>query len=160
MNHQRTGPYDDLFARAAMDYYLGESPGGAQPDRPLAQRVPVNAYQTEDEIVLVAPMPGVEADNIDIQVHGTTVRLAASLRGPHHEDRHYLLHEWTYGPYVRVIELPTEVDASRANASHDNGILVVTLPKLPKSRAVQIPLKSTSSSATSRGEHNVAETSS
>jgi HSP20 family protein len=136
----------------------GSAPRPSEAD---AQIVPVNVYETEGDVVVVAPMPGVEAENIDIEVLGSTVRLRASLRGPGQADRRYLLHEWTYGPYERVVELPVEVDAEHANASHDNGVLVVSLPKSLRSKSVRIPLKQVNSSEALHeghsGHHDLGE---
>ncbi len=144
----------DLLRSVALDYRFAgqgsEGAGGAA----HAQRIPVNVYETEEDIVLVAPMPGVEADNLDIQVVGSTVRLSASLRGPGQEDRRYLLHEWTYGPYERTITLPVQVDAEHANASHANGILVLSLPKAARTKAVHIPLHQISSSQATHEGHS------
>jgi HSP20 family molecular chaperone IbpA len=137
-----------------MDYFFGGRPGQHQSTQPAGpQPVPVNVYQTEEHVVITAPMPGVEADNIDIDVQGSRVSLRATLRGPKQEHRNYLVHEWTYGPYERVIELPMDVDASRANASHGNGVLVLTLPKAPHLRTVHVPLRQTSSQTASRQGH-------
>jgi HSP20 family protein len=85
-------------------------------------------------------MPGVESENIDVEVLGNTVTLRAGLRGPAQAERRYLIHEWTYGLYERRVELPIEVDAAAANASHDNGVLVLSLPKARGPRAVKIQL--------------------
>ena len=108
------------------------------------QHIPVNVYETEEDVVIAAPMPGVEAENIDIEVLGATVHLKSTLRGPGQENRRYLVREWTYGPYQRTVELPVEVDAEHANASHGNGVLVLTLPKAARSRSVRIPLQQVS----------------
>jgi HSP20 family protein len=141
----------------ALDYYLnrrgptGNAPSAAEAS---AQAVPVNVYETRDDVVIVAPMPGVEAEDIDIAVDGSTVTLRASLRGPGQADRQYLVHEWTYGPYERTIDIPIEVDAQAANASHSNGVLVVSLPKAARAKPVRIPLKSTGSSGGVREGHS------
>jgi HSP20 family protein len=116
-----------------------------------AQHIPVNVYETDEDVLIVAPMPGVEAEDIDIEVLGTRVTLRASLRGPGQEDRRYLAHEWTYGPYERTIELPVDVDGEHANASHSNGVLALSLPKAARARSVRIPLRHLESS-TGRAE--------
>lgn len=117
----------------------GRSEGGTQ-------YIPVNVYETDEDVLIIAPMPGVEADNIDIEVLGKRVTLRASLRGPGQENRRYLIHEWSYGPYERVVELPVEVDGENANASHSNGVLALSLPKSTRSRSVRIPLRQVESS--------------
>jgi HSP20 family protein len=99
-------------------------------------------------------MPGVEAENIDIEILGSTVTLRASLRGPGQADRRYLLHEWTYGPYERTVTLPVEVDAAHANASHGNGVVVVSLPKAARARAIRVPLQQVSANEARHRGHS------
>jgi HSP20 family protein len=132
---------DDLLRRVAIDYWSArpETEAGGTDSGP--QRIPINVYETDEDVVIVAPMPGVEAENVDIEVVGATVTLSASLRGPGQDDRRYLLREWTYGPYERTIPLPVEIDAQHANASHSNGILVLSLPKAARTKAVHVPLR-------------------
>ncbi|HZU14525.1 MAG TPA: Hsp20/alpha crystallin family protein [Chloroflexota bacterium] len=124
---------NELFGRQ------GESPTSAP--RPMEQRIPVNVYETEGDVVVIAPMPGVEAEDIDVEVLGQTVTLRARLRGPGQEARRYVRHEWSYGPYERTVELPIEVDADHANASHGNGVLVLSFPKALSTRSIRIPLQ-------------------
>lgn len=90
MDRERTSA-EDLLRRAALDYWFGREGSQASVRNTQAQRIPVNIYDTPDDIVITAPMPGVEADNLDIQIIGSTVTLRASLRGPHQADRQYLL---------------------------------------------------------------------
>ncbi|MBI3966117.1 MAG: Hsp20/alpha crystallin family protein [Chloroflexi bacterium] len=108
-----------------------------------AQIVPVNVFETPDEVMVVAPMPGVEAENIEIMAHGNIVTIRADMRGEGQERKDYIRREWRYGPYYRRVDLPCEVDAEAANASHGNGVLTVALPKSKRSRAHRIQLSAT-----------------
>ena len=144
----------NLLRRLAAEYWLGRQEDEGVEGEPQAQHIPINVYETEEDIVLVAPMPGVEAENIDIQVLGRTVTLRASLRGHGQTDRKYLLHEWTYGPYERSITLPVDVDAQHANASHGNGVLVLSLPRTARTRAVRVPLKQVSGAEAKHQGHS------
>jgi len=67
--------------------------------------------------------------------------MSATVRGEGQFNRQYLLHEWTYGPYRRSLTLPFDVDAESANASHSNGILVLSFPKAASDGAVRIPIR-------------------
>jgi HSP20 family protein len=119
---------------------------------PAVQTVPINLYDTGGDLVVVTPMPGVEAENIDVELLGRTLTLRAGMRGPKQTRREYLIHEWTYGPYERTVQLPVDVDGAHANASHDNGVLVLTFPKGGRTRSVHVPLRQvTSSEAVERG---------
>ncbi len=146
----------DLLHRIALEYALSPS----HPQAPAqAQTIPVNVYETSEDVVIVAPMPGVEPDDIDIEVLGSVVNLRASLRGPHQQDREYLVHEWTYGPYTRSITLPMDVDSAHANASHGNGVLVLSLPKAQRTRTVKVPLRQVTASEGTHQGHSGHHTS-
>jgi HSP20 family protein len=95
-----------------------------------ATAVPINLYQNERELMVVAPMPGVAPEDISIEVTddgGLTLRAAEHGIGQERID--YLLREWSYGPYERRVELPCPVDAMRANIAFGNGVLSITFPK-------------------------------
>jgi len=121
--------------------------------------VPINVYETQEDIVIVAAMPGVEADNIDVEAEGSTITLTSAVRGPGQSDRSYLLQEWTYGPYTRTITLPMEIDPQHANASHGNGVLVVSIPKGERSRVVKVPLRGSKAAAEPESGHSGHHTS-
>src|SRR3954471_201309 len=69
-----------------------------------AQPVPVNMYEADEAVVVVAPLPGVMPGDIDLRVEGQALVISASQRTPAVKD--YLLHEWHYGPYERRGDLP------------------------------------------------------
>ena len=95
-----------------------------------ATAIPVNLYDNERELMIVAPMPGVAPEDISIDVTDDGhLTLRAAMHGEGQERIRYLTREWSYGPYERTIELPAAVDAMRANLSYGNGVLSVTLPK-------------------------------
>jgi HSP20 family protein len=107
------------------------------------QSVPVNVFETDSELMIVAAMPGLEAENVDIEVAENYLTIRAGKRGPGQERHDYLLREWSYGPYERTIELPMDVDADRANATYGNGIVTIALPKSARrqSRRIEIQLE-------------------
>lgn len=88
------------------------------------QTVPVNAYESEDAFVVVAPLPGVMADDVEVDVDGGQLRITAAMRTP--ADKAYVIHEWHYGPYQRVVQLPDGFGSS-LTASFGNGQLAVSI---------------------------------
>lgn len=95
-----------------------------------ATAVPINLFDNDRELMVVAPMPGVAPEDISIDVTDDgqlTVR--AAQHGEGQERINHILREWSYGPYERTIKLPCEVDARRANVTYGNGVLTVALPK-------------------------------
>jgi HSP20 family molecular chaperone IbpA len=77
------------------------------------QEVPANVYDDGHELVAVLPIPGLTGDEIEIEVTDHELTVQARLRGPRQEERHYLMHEWRYGPFARRLSLPFPVDAAR-----------------------------------------------
>jgi HSP20 family protein len=95
-----------------------------------ATAIPVNLFQNDRELMVVAPMPGVSPEDISIDVTDDGhLTLRAAQRGEGQERIDYLVREWSYGPYERTIDLPCAVDAMRANLTYGNGVLSITFPK-------------------------------
>jgi HSP20 family molecular chaperone IbpA len=86
------------------------------------QNVPVNAYATSGAFVVVAPFPAVTEKDVTVELTAGAVRLAAELRsaGP----REYAIHEWEYGGYDRVVDVPNGFGAG-VEATLTNGQLAV-----------------------------------
>src|SRR5690348_6885556 len=104
----------------------GSDPGGARAEgSTLDQKLPVNVYETTGGLMVVAPMPGIDAEDISITITSEHLTIQGKMRGPRQEERTYLQHEWHYGPYSRTLPLPFPVRAEQANASFGNGVLTV-----------------------------------
>lgn len=105
--------------QARRDGAAGE-PGGE------TMSVPVNMYQADDAVVIVAPLPGVMPSDVEVVVDGRDVTLRAAMRTPAPKD--YLVHEWHYGPFERTVTVPDGYGGD-AKASFGNGQLAVHLGK-------------------------------
>jgi HSP20 family protein len=116
------------------------------------QKVPVRVYQTDDRIMLAAPMPGLEPQNIAVTITGDRVIIHGELRGPGQERREMLMEEWTVGPYRREVSLPCPVDGNTANATYGNGVLVLSMPKAQGQQGGYTQIQLTPVDAT-RGQH-------
>lgn len=97
----------------------------AADDADALRRIPVNLYETGEALVVVAAMPAVMADDIDVRLDGTRLELGARLRTAAPKD--YIVQEWAYGDYQRSVDLPREAGAD-PTATYGNGQLVVRLP--------------------------------
>jgi HSP20 family protein len=86
------------------------------------QHVPVNVYETDEALVVVAPVPAVQPEDVTIDLWPGRLRFTAHLRSA--PPRNYLLHEWDYGGYERELELPDGFGAGVA-ASLANGQLAI-----------------------------------
>lgn len=106
---------EDLQARR--DGRAGESGGETM-------RVPVNIYEAEEALVVVAPLPGVQPGDITVAVEAGELRIAATMRSPAAKD--YLVHEWHYGPFERTVTLPDGFGGG-GTATYGNGQLAIRL---------------------------------
>jgi HSP20 family molecular chaperone IbpA len=91
------------------------------------QPVPVNVYQTTGALVVVAPLPAVQANDVTVEVHPgspATLRFWAHLRSA--PPRDFLVHEWEYGGYERELELPAGFGGG-VEATLNNGQLAVRI---------------------------------
>lgn len=95
----------------------------------MSATIPVNIYEEENRIMVATPVPGMEPANIHIEVDGHRLVISCELRGPGQDrTKHYVLREWSVGPYHRIVTLPRNGDVARTNATYDNGVLVIILP--------------------------------
>jgi HSP20 family protein len=90
------------------------------------QTIPLNAYETSNALVVVAPMPGVMPDDVDVVLDGDCIVLEARLRTDAPKD--YLLHEWDYGAYRRSEPIASGY-GEPVHARMGNGQLVVTMTR-------------------------------
>lgn len=114
--------------------------------QPAASALPLDVYAQGDDVVVVAAVPGVEPDAIGITVEKNTVTLSGKPAQPAAEAgaSTWYLQELPRGSFSRTLKLPFDVDAARADATFDNGLLRLTLPKLESAKAHQIRVKASS----------------
>lgn len=129
---------DQSFTFAGSHGRGGES-GTAQ------QNVPVNIFEADEILMVTAPMPGAQEEDIEITARGNTVTISSRERGdlkPDETGKRYVRHEWRYGPYHRTVELPFAVDATSAEATLGDGVLTVRLHKAATERSHKINIRS------------------
>lgn len=148
MSVMRFHPLRDMMTlREAMDRLLEESVVRPREtwrhgslEEPL--RLAVDVYTTPEEIYVLASLPGLLPDEVDITIEGDTLTIRGELRPPL-ENVEYLLQERPYGYFSRSLTLNVPVDVERAEASFENGVLTLALPKVEavKPRTISITKK-------------------
>lgn len=89
----------------------------------------INVYQGPGRLMVATRVPGLEPQDIRIEVRGLRLSVHGTLRGLGQSRKPgYVRREWSVGPYDRTLDLPSPVDGSRANASYDNGVLIMIFP--------------------------------
>jgi HSP20 family protein len=94
------------------------------------QTIPVQIHQSDDRIVLAAPMPGLEPQDITVIIAADRVTVRGEYRGSRQDAPEVIVSEWTIGPYYREIVLPQPVNGPMTNATYGNGVLALSMPKL------------------------------
>jgi len=102
----------------------------------------IDMYQTDNEVVVKAALPGIKADEVQINVTGDVLTLRGEMK--HEEerkDKSWHIREQRWGAFERSVQLPTTVIADKARADFENGILTVTLPKSAEAKPRTITVK-------------------
>ncbi len=110
---------------------------------PAGARYPaINAWVSDDEVLLEAEVPGIDPKEIDVSVVGSTVTLSGQ-REPEQLKEGESCHrrERRYGRFVRTVDLPFAVDGAKTKASHRNGILRVSLPRTEADKPQKIAIQ-------------------
>ncbi len=114
--------------------------------RPLGmagfQSPAIDMYQTEDEVVVKASLPGMKADDVQISITGETLSIKGEFKEKTEtKEKAYHLREQRYGSFERTLGLPTEVISDKAKAEFEDGILTITLPKAEEVKPKTITVK-------------------
>lgn len=144
-------PVSPVFGmRDAVDRLLGEafspgvfntlwSVGNGDGTRSL---LPIDAFATENEVVILAAIPGIRPDDIEITIEKNTVTLSGQVPNVAESEEtkgaNWYVHELAHGTFRRSLTLPMEVNANEAAATFDHGMLRLTVPKAEAAKPKQI----------------------
>ena len=127
-------PYRRMTAmRNAMNHWFEDSMADHTPsEREMLLAVDVKAGDESYDIT--ALVPGLDADDLDIEVLNNTVTIRGEFKPGDEDQTKYLVSELPNGRFSRVITLPTATDASKVEASIKNGVLFLHIPKAEADR--------------------------
>ena len=100
----------------------------------------VEIQEREAEIVLVADMPGVAGDGVDVRYDSGELTLHGHVRSRQSDDQQYLLQEYATGDYFRTFRVSEKIDPTRIHAECSAGVLTVYLPKAEAAKPRRIPV--------------------
>jgi HSP20 family protein len=90
----------------------------------------VDIYETENELILSAEVPGIEEKDIEIKVEDSTLTIRGERKFEKEtKEENYHRIERSYGSFSRSFTLPNYVDQDKIQAEHENGVLKITMPK-------------------------------
>lgn len=123
----RDDPFDDIFREIErmMDDVMrgGRATSAASDPTGFGSETHVDVHVTDDEVSVIADLPGVKKDDIGVQCDGDRVTITAATDTREYDER---------------IDLPTSVDARTGNASYNNGILEVTFDAASDSTSISV----------------------
>jgi len=144
----RWSPARDMVTlREAMDRLFEES--FLRPDlfgggETAATALPLDMYETENDVIVKASVPGVKPEDIEVTVTGELLTIKGEFKTEEKtEKRNILRQERRYGSFCRQVALPVGVDSNKAAADFEHGILTLTLPKVEavKPKTVRVVAK-------------------
>jgi len=98
----------------------------------------VDILEKDDELLLLADMPGARGDRIDIQFEDGTLTIHAEVDARQGDATEYLASEYEVGDYYRTFQVSESIDASKINAEYSDGVLTLHLPKSEASKPRKI----------------------
>ena len=128
------GPFQTLWSR--------EGNGGTG----VAQAMPFDVYATDTQAVVMAAVPGMNPDDLEVTVHQNTISLSGRIGNiaetDETKDATWYVHELPSGTFRRSITLPFQIDADHVQASFENGVVRVIAPKAEQARPRRISIVS------------------
>ncbi len=144
---------DFVHLRDAMQQLLQDSfvpSGGARygwstGSRAMARPLALDVYATPEEAVVIAAVPGMSPENLEITYTQNTLTLSGSVpsaaESEQGQNATWFLRELWAGQFQRTVTLPFEVDASKAEATFEHGIVRITLPKAEWAKPHKIAIR-------------------
>ena len=103
--------------------------------------LPIDMYETSDEVVVHAALPGVKPQDLNVQFEDGRLIIDAKLESPAIENATVHYREMLSGQYHREITLPVAIDSDKAEATLENGYLTLRLPKAEEVKPKKIQVK-------------------
>jgi len=102
----------------------------------------VDVYQTKDDVIVKATVPGISPEDIDVSITGDMLTIKGEFKQEEKvEKEQYVYQERRFGQFCRQVSLPTLVKADKAVAEYEHGVLTLKLPKVEEAKPKGIKVK-------------------
>lgn len=109
--------------------------------RPL-MRPAMDVIENENDLTVRLDLPGLKPDDVKVEIEDNVLTVSGEMGDTvEKEGDRYHYRERRYGTFQRSIRLPNTLDADKINATFENGVLNITLPKQPQAKPKQIEVK-------------------
>ena len=126
--------FEDLFGRTLMPAMLRRWPAEGRPWMPA-----IEVLEKEDSYVVKAELPGTKQEDIDVSVVGDTLSIRGERKAEvETKEENYYTREFSYGGFHRSIALPSNVDPQKIEATFEDGVLEVTIPRAAEVKAKKV----------------------
>jgi len=134
------GHMGSKFEKTIEDMFRSMSPAFTLAER--SWKPPMDMNETPEEIIIIAEVPGVEKDDLEVEISSKAVRIRGDRFAKHcPANATYRLAEIQYGEFERILFLPAPIDPEVVSASYQKGLLEIRLAKLPSEKIHKIPIE-------------------
>jgi len=128
-----------------MDRMIDEAFGRTGAGRMAPGIMPIDMFERQDELIVMAAVPGAKPEDVDISVTSDTLTIRATIHGEMEKEEaanwNWYLHELQSGQFTRTVSLPFPVSPDQAEAKFENGLLRLRLPKSPAAMPKRIKVQ-------------------
>lgn len=108
----------------------------------ISSQIDIDMYETDSSVVVKAKAPGYTEDHVNITIEDNVLTIEGKVEDEKKdENKKYHLKEMRSESFIRSITLPSRVDVEKADASFENGVITITLPKLEEVKPKTIAIK-------------------
>ena len=115
----------------------------------IVRALPLDVYATADAAVVIAAIPGMDPQELEVTTNQNVITLSGKLPTAAESEQGkgatWYLHELWHGQFRRSVTLPFEVDAGKSEATFENGIVRIVLPKAERAKPHKIAIRSAES---------------
>lgn len=127
----------DLLAQTKRTVLEAQEPAEPSPWRPSS-----DTFEVDDGLVVTLEIPGIDRSDVSLEVEGGRMTVRGERTAPPGlEADRIARQECVYGPFVRVFDLPTDIDSARITAEQRNGVLMIRLPRIERGAGPRIQIK-------------------
>ncbi len=108
-----------------------------------AANLAIDMFETKDEVVVKAALPGVKPEQVEVTITGNTLTISGESNEENEvKEQDYIRKERRYGSFTRSVTLPNGLEADKADATFENGVLTIKVPKSEEVKPKSIKIKS------------------
>jgi HSP20 family protein len=142
-NNQMTLYWTTPLHRMARRHMFDRMAAGWDAESTCEVIFPVDVKAEDEAYVISALLPGVSAEDLDIQIVNDTVTIRGEMKTTRDEKDTYLLSERPSGKFSRVLNMPVALNSNGAEAHVENGVLTLRVPKAEaaKPKTIKVVVK-------------------